>query len=96
MCRLQLCLQPLQSNVVYFLILLCSKYARDMQNHVNLTATIAFMMLLKFLLQQFVCDQQVLDNHKVECIHCLFGLNNQKTSGFFGIAHPLHYIVVGG
>lgn len=62
-----------------------TKYAEstsNMQNHVNLIVTTAHLMLFMFyifhLLQQFVGDQQVLDLHKMERIHCLFALKNRR------------------
>lgn len=79
MCRLQLCLQPLKSNVVYFLILChATKYAKDMQNRINLIVTTALLMLFKFLLQQFLGDQQVLETYKIEWNNFLFALNNHR------------------
>lgn len=55
-------------------------------------------MFFKFPLQQFAGDQQVLDVHKIQWIHCLFALNNDRKTrhGDFSFRIFLHYIAVGG
>lgn len=72
-----------------------TKYARDMQNHVNLIVTTALLMLFKFLLQQLLVISKC---WIIEWIKCLFALTTTEKHDIriFRIAHPLNYIVVGG
>lgn len=68
------------SRAMLYISLYChaTKYAKDMQNRINLIVTTALLMLFKFLLQQFLGDQQVLETYKIEWNHFLFALDNHR------------------